>query len=202
MTETFHFSISMISRGKSKSAVASAAYISCEKIKNEWDGEVHDYHNKKELLHSEIFLPENVPIALKDRTTLWNSVELNEKASNAQLARNFIIALPKELSFEENKRLITDFIQENFVSKGMIADLAIHDEGNEENNNIHAHIMTTLLNKISSLPKGKEFVLRELIATPPALIGRWFYENVNKGLVKNVEHIGKAEGGVEKYKRI
>ena len=202
MTETFHFSISMISRGKSKSAVASAAYISCEKIKNEWDGEVHDYHNKKELLHSEIFLPENVPIALKDRTTLWNSVELNEKASNAQLARNFIIALPKELSFEENKRLITDFIQESFVSKGMIADLAIHDESNEENNNIHAHIMTTLLNKISSLPKGKEFVLRELIAKPPALIGRWFYENVNKGLVKNVEHIGKAEGGVEKYKRI
>ena len=94
MAETFHFSISMISRGKSKSAVASAAYISCEKIKNEWDGEVHDYHNKKGLLHSEIFLPENVPIALKDRTTLWNSIELNEKASNAQLARNFIIALP------------------------------------------------------------------------------------------------------------
>ncbi|HGC6690780.1 TPA: MobQ family relaxase [Streptococcus agalactiae] len=144
MAETFHFNISMISRGKSKSAVASAAYISCEKIKNEWDGEVHDYHNKKGLLHSEIFLPENVPIALKDRTTLWNSVELNEKASNAQLARNFIIALPKELSFEENKKLIIDFIQENFVSKGMIADLAIHDESDEENNNIHAHIMTTL----------------------------------------------------------
>ncbi|MDU1592025.1 MAG: MobQ family relaxase, partial [Streptococcus anginosus] len=144
MAETFHFSISMISRGKSKSAVASAAYISCEKLTNEWDGVTHDYHNKKGLLHSEIFLPENVPIALKDRTTLWNSVELNEKASNAQLARNFIIALPKELSFEENKKLIIDFIQENFASKGMIADLAIHDESDEENNNIHAHIMTTL----------------------------------------------------------
>lgn len=144
MAETFHFSISMISRGKSKSAVASAAYISCEKLTNEWDGVTHDYHNKKGLLHSEIFLPENIPIRLKDRATLWNSVELNEKASNAQLARNFIIALPKELSFEENKRLITDFIQENFVSKGMIVDLAIHDESNEGNNNIHAHIMTTL----------------------------------------------------------
>ena len=67
MAETFHFSISMISRGKSKSAVASVAYISCEKIKNEWDGEVHDYHNKKGLLHSEIFLPENITIKLKDR---------------------------------------------------------------------------------------------------------------------------------------
>lgn len=144
MAETFHFNISMISRGKSKSAVASAAYISCEKIKNEWDGVTHDYHNKKGLLHSEIFLPENIPKEFQNRSFLWNSVELNEKASNAQLARNFIIALPKELSFEENKKLIIDFIQENFVSKGMIADLAIHDESNEGNNNIHAHIMTTL----------------------------------------------------------
>lgn len=67
---------------------------------------------------------------------------------------------------------------------------------------IQVMLIYTLLNKIISLPKDKEFVLRELIVTPPALIGRWFYENVNNGLVKNVEHIGKAEGGVEKYKRI
>ena len=144
MAETFHFSISMISRGKSKSAVASAAYISCEKLTNEWDGVTHDYHNKKGLLHAEIFLPDHAPKEYKDRKTLWNSVELFEKNSNAQLARNFIIALPKELSVEENKNLITDFIQENFVSKGMIVDLAIHDESDEGNKNIHAHIMTTL----------------------------------------------------------
>lgn len=66
----------------------------------------------------------------------------------------------------------------------------------------YATLYNTLLNKINYLPKGKEFVLRQLIATPPALIGRWFYENVNSGLVKNVKHIGKDEGGVEKYKRI
>ena len=71
-----------------------------------------------------------------------------------------------------------------------------------QENTSYATLYNTLLNKICSLPKDKEFVLRELIATPPALIGRWFYENVNNGLVKNVEHIGKAEGGVEKYKRI
>ena len=163
MAETFHFSISMISRGKSKSAVASAAYISCEKLTNEWDGVIHDYHNKKGLLHSEIFLPDNIPKEFQDRSFLWNNVELNEKASNAQLARNFIIALPKELSFEENKNLITDFIQENFVSKGMIADLAIHDESSERNNNVHAHIMTTLRpinEKGQWQPKSKkEYVL-------------------------------------------
>ena len=144
MAETFHFSISMISRGKSKSAVASAAYISCEKIKNEWDGVTHDYHNKKGLEDKEIFLPENAPKEFSDRSTLWNSVELNEKAINSQLARNFIIALPKELSLEENKELIREFIQENFVSKGMIADLAIHQGNDEGNGNIHAHIMTTV----------------------------------------------------------
>ena len=163
MAETFHFSISMISRGKSKSAVASAAYISCEKLTNEWDGVTHDYHNKKGLLHAEIFLPENVPKEFQDRSFLWNSVELNEKASNAQLARNFIIALPKELSVEENKNLITDFIQENFVSKGMIVDLAIHDESDEGNKNIHAHIMTTLrpINEKGQwqLKSKKEYIL-------------------------------------------
>lgn len=144
MADSFHFNISMISRGKSKSAVASAAYISCEKLTNEWDGVTHDYHNKNGLLHSQIYLPENIPKEFQDRSFLWNSVELNEKASNAQLARNFIIALPKELSFEENKNLITDFIQKNFVSKGMIADLAIHQGNDEGNGNIHAHIMTTV----------------------------------------------------------
>lgn len=144
MADSFHFNISMISRGKSKSAVASAAYISCEKLTNEWDGVTHDYHNKKGLLHSQIYLPENILKEFQDRSFLWNSVELNEKASNAQLARNFIIALPKELSFEENKNLITDFIQKNFVSKGMIADLAIHQGNDEGNGNIHAHIMTTV----------------------------------------------------------
>ena len=165
MADSFHFNISMISRGKSKSAVASAAYISCEKLTNEWDGITHDYHNKKGLLHSQIYLPENVPIELKDRATLWNSVELNEKAINAQLARNFIIALPKELSVEENKKLITDFIKENFVSKGMIVDLAIHNENDEGNNNIHAHIMTTLIpinEKGEWQPKSrKEYILDE-----------------------------------------
>ena len=144
MADSFHFNISIISRGKGKSAVASAAYISCEKLTNEWDGVTHDYHNKKGLEDKEIFLPENAPKEFLDRSTLWNSVELNEKAINAQLARNFIIALPKELNLEENKELIREFIQKNFVSKGMIADLAIHQGNDEGNGNIHAHIMTTV----------------------------------------------------------
>ncbi len=142
MADSFHFSVSIISRGKGKSAVASSAYIAGEKIKNEWDGVTHDYTKKQGVIHKEIFLPEHAPKEFTDRTTLWNSVELFEKNSNAQLARNFIIALPKELSLEENKKLISEFIETNFVSEGMVADLAIHDESQDGNNNIHAHIMT------------------------------------------------------------
>lgn len=165
MADSFHFSISMISRGKGKSAVASAAYISCEKLKNEWDGITHDYQNKKGLLYSKIFLPSYVPGRFSDREFLWNSVELNEKAINAQLARNFIIALPKELSLEENIKLINQFIKKNLVSKGMIVDLAIHNESQEGNENIHAHIMTTVRpinEKGEWKPKSrKEYILDE-----------------------------------------
>lgn len=142
MADSFHFSVNIISRGKGKSVVASAAYISGEKIKNEWDGVTHDYTRKQGVISKEIFLPDHAPKEYKDRKTLWNSVELFEKNSNAQLARNFIISLPKELSIEENKKMIEEYIQTNFVKEGMIVDLAIHDESREGNQNIHAHIMT------------------------------------------------------------
>ena len=142
MADSFHFSVNIISRGKGKSAVASAAYISGEKIKNEWDGVTHDYTKKQGVISKEIFLPDHAPGEYKDRKTLWNSVELFEKNSNAQLARNFIISLPKELSIEENKKMIEEYVQNNFVKEGMIVDLAIHDESREGNQNIHAHIMT------------------------------------------------------------
>ena len=142
MADNFHFWVNIISRGKGKSAVASAAYISGEKIKNEWDGVTHDYTKKQGVISKEIFLPDHAPKEYKDRKTLWNSVELFEKNSNAQLARNFIISLPKELSIEENKKMIEEYIQTNFVKEGMIVDLAIHDENREGNQNIHAHIMT------------------------------------------------------------
>lgn len=142
MADSFHFSVNIISRGKGKSAVASAAYISGEKIKNEWDGVTHDYTKKQGVISKKIYLPDHAPKEYKDRKTLWNSVELFEKNSNAQLARNFIISLPKELSIEENKKMIQEYVQNNFVKEGMIVDLAIHDESREGNQNIHAHIMT------------------------------------------------------------
>ena len=165
MTDSFHFSVNIISRGKGKSAVASAAYISGEKIKNEWDGVTHDYTRKEKVLVKNIILPDHAPEEYKDRKTLWNSVELFEKNSNAQLARQFIIGLPKELTLSENKNLVERFIKENLTSQGMIVDYAIHDESQDKNGNIHCHIMTIMRpinEKGEFLAKSKkEYILDE-----------------------------------------
>lgn len=144
MADSFHFSVNIISRGKGKSAVASAAYISGEKIKNEWDGVTHDYTRKEKILVKNIILPDHIPKEFNDRSTLWNKVEMAEKNSNAQLARQFIIGLPKELSLSENKNLVERYIKENLTSQGMIVDYAIHDESQDKNGNIHCHIMTIM----------------------------------------------------------
>ncbi|UEA31704.1 MobQ family relaxase [Granulicatella elegans] len=165
MADSFHFSVNIISRGKGKSAVASAAYISGEKIKNEWDGVTHDYTRKEKVLVKNIILPDHIPKEFNDRSTLWNKVEMTEKNYNAQLARQFIIGLPKELSLSENKNLVERFIKENLTSQGMIVDYAIHDESQDKNGNIHCHIMTIMRpinEKGEFLAKSKkEYILDE-----------------------------------------
>ena len=137
----YHCNISIISRGKGKSAVAAAAYRSGEKITNEWDGETHDYTHKGGVVHTEILLPPHAPPSFSDRVALWNSVELYEKAGNAQLAREIDAALPIELSREEQIRLVREYCSSQFVSKGMCADFCIHDKGD---GNPHCHIMLTM----------------------------------------------------------
>lgn len=158
----YHCSIKIVSRGKGKSAVAAAAYRSGEKLTNEWDGLTHDYTKKGGVVHSEILLPAHAPPAFSDRSTLWNSVELSEKSNNAQLAREVEIALPVELSREEQTRLVREYCSSQFVSKGMIADFNLHDTGG---GNPHAHILLTMRpldERGAWLPKSKkEYVLDE-----------------------------------------
>ena len=88
-----------------------------------------------------ILLPANAPSEYADRETLWNAVEKSEKQWNAQLARDFIIALPRELPEDQYELLVRDYCQQQFVSQGMIADYAIHDKGD---GNPHTHIMLTM----------------------------------------------------------
>lgn len=136
----YHCTCKIISRGQGRSAVGAAAYRSGEKLYNEYDGIEHDYTKKGGVVYSEIMLCENAPKEYQDRQTLWNAVEQIEKSSKAQLAREYEVALPVELSREEQIKLVRDFAKENFVDNGMCVDFSIHDK---EDGNPHAHIMLT-----------------------------------------------------------
>lgn len=138
-----HFSIKISTRSKGGSAVAQAAYQSGERLFDERSEETKSYTEKRGILHTEILLPLNAPEAYQDRNTLWNAVEKSEANWNAQLARRIEIALPIELPMEKNIELIREYCQEQFVSKGMIADIAIHDPS-LPGHNPHAHVMLTM----------------------------------------------------------
>ena len=137
----YHLEAKVISRGSGRSAVAAAAYMSCSKILNDYDGVQHDYTRKQGLVWQHIFLPEYAPAEWSDRGTLWNAVEENEKTKDSRLAREFVVALPIEMGSAEWEKLLSEFIQDNFVADGMCADVCIHDT---DGHNPHAHIMVTV----------------------------------------------------------
>jgi Ti-type conjugative transfer relaxase TraA len=141
----YHLSGSIISRSQGRSAVAAAAYRSGEKLADEQQGMTHDYTKKQDVVYTEIFLPEGAPEEFKRREVLWNAVEKNEKRKDAQLAREFTISLPRELTIEQNKALITEFVTHEFVRKGMIADVCFHNDVMKDGNRQpHVHVMLTL----------------------------------------------------------
>lgn len=139
----YHLEAKVISRGTGRSAVAASAYLSCSKILNDYDGVQHDYTRKKGLVWQEVFLPEFAPSEWKERGVLWNAVEENEKTKDSRLAREFVVALPIELSEAQWEKLLSDFISGTFVADGMCADVAIHDPY-PPGHNPHAHIMLTV----------------------------------------------------------
>ena len=137
----YHLEAKVVSRGAGRSAVAASAYLSCSRLYNDYDGIQHDYTKKQGLVWQEVFLPEYAPQEWKDREQLWNAVEEVETAKDSRLAREFVVALPIELSREEQIELLQEFIREQFVSDGMCADAAIHDT---DGHNPHAHILLTV----------------------------------------------------------
>ena len=139
----YHLEAKVVSRGAGRSAVAASAYLSCTNILNDYDGVRHDFTRKKGLVWQDVFLPEFAPAEWKDRGLLWNAVEKNEKTKDSRLAREFVPALPIELTPAQWQELLTDFIQNNFVAEGMCADVAIHDP-HSPGHNPHAHIMLTV----------------------------------------------------------
>lgn len=141
----YHFHVTQISRGKGQSVCAAAAYRAGERIHDSYYGEDPDYTKKGGVIYTEIILPEHAPKEYSDRETLWNAVEFAEKNKRAQLAFSFDFALQNELSEEENIALARKFIMENFVSRGMICDIAIHapDKGDGPPNP-HVHVMVPM----------------------------------------------------------
>ncbi|MBO0132001.1 Ti-type conjugative transfer relaxase TraA [Agrobacterium burrii] len=145
-----HFSASIVSRGGGRSVVLSAAYRHCAKMEYEREARTIDYTRKQGLVHEEFLLPADAPkwvrAMIGDRSVagaseaFWNKVEAFEKRSDAQLARDLTIALPLELTHEQNIALVRDFVEKHILAKGMVADWVYHDNPG----NPHIHLMTTL----------------------------------------------------------
>ena len=138
-----HNEISIVQRSQQQSAVAAAAYQSGEKLFCEYDQEVKHYPEKRGIVHNEILLPANAPPEYADRNTLWNAAEAVEKQWNSQLARRWVLTIPREIPPDQYAVLVREFCQQQFVSKGMIADLAIHDP-HPPGHNPHAHVLLTM----------------------------------------------------------
>ena len=139
----FHFHVTQIKRSAGQSAVAAAAYRAGEKLHSTYYGEDSDYTRKGGVICSEILLPSHAPSEYADRETLWNAVEKAERGKKAQLAYSFDIALQNEFSMQENIDLARQFLLDNFVNRGMVADFAVHQPDKEDGgiSNPHFHVM-------------------------------------------------------------
>ncbi|EIB1234975.1 TPA: MobA/MobL family protein [Salmonella enterica] len=136
----FHMSAQRITRSKGHSSVAAAAYRHGEKMTDEHTGEIHDYSKKKGVSDSVVLIPDGADKRFLKPEYLFNHIEKTEKRKDAQLALEVNISLPTEMTDEQKKALAIDFCNENFVKKGMIADIAFHKL---DSDNPHFHVMLT-----------------------------------------------------------
>ncbi|WP_395372591.1 Ti-type conjugative transfer relaxase TraA [Komagataeibacter diospyri] len=138
----YHLHAKVISRATGRSAVAAAAYRAASRLHDMRLDRDHDFSNKSGVVHSEILLPDGAPERFLDRATLWNEVEAIEKRKDAQLAREVEFALPREMTQAQGIALAQDFVREQFVERGMVADLNVHwDIGEDGQAKPHAHVM-------------------------------------------------------------
>ena len=177
----YYMNVKTIGGNKGRSSIGAAAYRAGERLRNENDGITHDYTkrrgavsasayrsgqelnthdftHKRGIVHSEIMLPNYAPVTFRDRGTLWNAAEQSERNRNARTGREVVVALPNELSTEQQVIIVRDYVQRNFVDKGMCADFSvhsghIHSRKNEaypfqdltvRKENPHAHIQLTV----------------------------------------------------------
>ena len=229
----FYMDVNIKSRGKGQSMGAVSAYRSGEKIHSERDGMTHDYTkrsslkaadyragegnfaNRTDVLHSEIMLPANAPLEFQDRATLCNAIDKAEKRKDSQLVREVVLGLQNELSQEENLEAVRDYVQRNFVDKGMIADFSvhsghIHDRQDEtypfkdlaiRKENPHVHILLTMrdVDERGFGRKNRDWnkpeYLREWREEWANTVNRKFAE---KGLDERIDHRTLEAQGIER----
>lgn len=201
----FHIDFKILKRSEGKSSLYLSAYNSRMRLKDEKTGLVFNYEKKKEdLMHSDILLPKNAPESFKNRSVLWNEVE-KQKRKDSQLSRYFICALPRSLSLQENKKLLEEYIQKNFINKGMCADYAIHNDA--ENNNPHAHVMLTMqnVNETGFLNKNREWNKKENIdiwrRSWSVSINKYLRQNKKSDYVTHLSFLKQRELLIEKAKK-
>ncbi|MBS7696194.1 MULTISPECIES: Ti-type conjugative transfer relaxase TraA [unclassified Chelatococcus] len=179
----YHLHVKVIGRKAGSSAVASAAYRSASRLRDERIDRVQDFSAKRGVVHSEVLLPENAPEAWSDRERLWNDVEAFEVRKDAQLAREVEFAIPREMTQAQGIELARDFAQAEFVDQGMIADLNVHwDFAEDGSPKPHAHVMLTMrsVDENGFGPKVRDWNRTEMVE-------RWrerWAEHVNERLAE------------------
>jgi hypothetical protein len=193
----YYLDVSIISRGKGQCATAAAAYRAGQRIHDERTGLTFDYTRRRSEIETEIHAPAGSPAWVQDRQRLWNGVERAERRGDAQLSRELKVAIPIELDRDQGRQLVRTYVQEQFVARGMVADVAFHWEAK----NPHAHIMLTMR---AMTPEGLASKKNREWNTPE-LLQQWREQwavQANRSLERagqeqRIDHRSYAEQGLE-----
>ncbi len=196
----YHLTVKTLGRTKNHKAVAAAAYRSGTKLEDERYEMTHDYTRRKGVAHSEIMAPEGAPEWVHDRARLWNEVEKAEKRKDSQVAREIEVALPRELSSDQNLELVRRFVSDEVVGRGMVADFSIHErDATDGGTNPHVHILLTMrpVGPEGFGPKDREWNKTELVETWRERWGSFCNEALESaGVDARVDHRTLGEQGI------
>ena len=194
----FCCSFKTLSRNQGRNAVVAAAYRAGTSLYCDALNKTVSYSKKSDVLHSEIMLPAHAPDSLLDREKLWNAVENAEKRINSRVAREVLLALPKELSFENQKKLILDFVKKQFIDLGMCADIAIHAGTHRTNPHAHVLLTTREVTRDKFTCKNRQWDKKEFLCHIRREWADW--QNVflaQSGCELRVDHRSHKERGIE-----
>ena len=176
---------------RSASAVACAAYRAGDRVQDDRYDKTHDYTNKHNVMHAQIITPDGAPEWMKDRQQLWNAVEAGEKRKDARLAKEVVLVLPRNLTFEQHKAVVEEFVHDNITKHGLIADYAIHNpDASDGGKNPHAHIMFTL-RPVEGNGFGKKLTGYANVLDSPDLVPQW--RNAYEKLLNNASEQASSE---------